>query len=159
VSVAHLGRRLASELHARHLRPKGFRKHGGTFARQRKGYVELFGIQGSSFQSGVEPWICYLNVNVRFDDVPRPPAARRTPHAWHASSRIDQLVPGAPGSYEITSANLSEVADDLGRYIEAASAALPSLLPEALELARAGRSSFLTIHRPRGSPLSGDGAT
>jgi hypothetical protein len=146
MSERKVGDALAAHLQVSVLKALGFRKSGHSFWRERIGYIELFAIQGSSWNSGAEPWLFYLNVRVRFSEIV-PLRGTTGASAYHADGRIEGIVSSAPTRFEVSSNNVAQVASDLGSLIVLASEALPSLLPVAKMRAERGLFSPLPVPR------------
>jgi len=144
MTVRKVGDELATRLHVSILKQLGFRKSRHWFWRERIGYVELFEIQGSSWNSREEPWRFYVNVYVRFTDV-GPLSGRAGANTYHANGRIERIVSSAPSKFEVSSSDLAQVAIDLGRLTILASEALPPLLPAAKAYAERGLLSPLPV--------------
>ena len=144
MTARKLGDEFARHLHVSILKKLGFRKSRHWFWRERTGYVELFEIQGSSWNSGEGPWRFYVNVYVRFADI-GPLSGVVSANPYHANGRIERIVSSAPAKFEVSSINLAQVARDLGGIIVLASEALPNLLPAAREYATRGLLSPLPV--------------
>jgi hypothetical protein len=143
VSVASLGHAFASDLHRGSMKPRGFRKSGHTFSRTLPGFVEMLQIQGSTWNSGQEPWHFYLNVMVRFPNVNVPWATGTS--AAHADGRLESIVPNAPAAFDLTQSNYQELLTLVAHLSEVASSVLPELLPPAHERALRGLYSPLPV--------------
>jgi len=78
--MSTLGDTFTSELHATHLKPRGFKKTRHTFSRSHEGYT----IQGSAWNNSSGPWTFYLNCGISFDSLPPCSPDRDFPrtHAW-----------------------------------------------------------------------------
>jgi hypothetical protein len=126
------------------MKARGFKKCGRTFSCERTGYIEMLGIQGSSWNSGDEPWIFYVNVDVRFTDLPLESAAAGA--KYHASGRLERIVGAAPPQYELTRDNLSQTVALVARLAEASSDRLPELLPVVRDRACRGFYSCIPYH-------------
>jgi hypothetical protein len=142
MSVRTLGDQLCADLHTRYLRNLGFRKHGRTFIRERDGYSEGISIQGSSWNSGGEPWEFYVNVAITLSDVPLNfgPKCR-----YHAVGRLGRLVEGAPPAFDLSRGNVATVADQLAEYISRACDAIPRTLDAVRVRAKRGLYSPLPV--------------
>jgi hypothetical protein len=126
------------ELHARHLRPMGFRKIRHRFWRGREGYVEHFVFDGSQWNSSDGPWRFHLDVGIELPDFPT-----RTP-GWgpaNARGRVSHVVSDAPDHFDLSPATSPALLLALPSLIERASAGLGNLLPRAREWARTGRNA------------------
>lgn len=126
MSVRTLGNRFASELHATSLKARGYKKSGGTFTCERDDYVEMIQIQGSDWNSGEEPWLFYINVRVRFNNLPNSFASRGS--KYDADGRLERIVVDAPSRFELTSENISDMVSYVADLTAQASAKLPELL-------------------------------
>ena len=140
-----LGAALATELHRSHLRPAGFRKKGATFSRPRQGYIELFNIQGSDWNSGEEPWRFYLNARVCFSDLGPLNGGKLTAQYFHAEGRSNRLLPGTPPHFDVSQQTVEQVARELATLILRMSEALPALLKPVRSRALAGLYSPLPL--------------
>jgi hypothetical protein len=145
MTVRSLGTALASKLHAEHLKVLGFKKSGATFSRARNGYVESLNLQGSSWNSGEEPWLFYVNIRVLFTDLPDVTEKVRN-MKYHAEGRLESIVPESPSRFELTAANLGEIVGQVSVLSQSASARLPGLL--APLRSRASRGLYAPIPLP-----------
>ena len=92
-----------SELHREYLKPKGFRKEGKTFLRDKGSHRERLHFQGSSWNGTGVRWRFYLNAGLEFPDLE--PRGRWTHFAnTHWASRIKQVVPEAPVQWDYSEA-------------------------------------------------------
>jgi hypothetical protein len=82
--MSTLGDIFTSELHATHLKPRGFKKTRHTFSRSHEGYTEHYQVQGSAWNNGSGPWTFYLNCGISFNGLPPRNPDRDFPrtHAW-----------------------------------------------------------------------------
>ncbi len=144
MSVAALGREFASDLHRRLLKPAGFRKNGATFFRHRQSYIEMYNIQGSSWNSGVEPWLFYLNVGVQLEGVPIPGGSTAM-LATHADGRNNSILPDTPSSFDLYAPSMPALSQQIFEIIERCSETLPTLLGPVLSRAQAGYRSPLPV--------------
>ena len=156
MSVRSLGTTFASRLHREYLQPLSFKKPGNTFSRVKPGYLEMFNLQGSDWNSGQEPWLFYVNVRVSFTDL----AADSLPAhltKYQADGRLNRIVE-APPSFELTAANVEELLHDVAKLIVQASNCLPGLLPPIRARAACGLFSAIphpsTWERPDAPPLA-----
>jgi hypothetical protein len=133
MSVSKLGDELGSLLHREFLKPMGFKKRGRSFFVLREEFEECYNIQGCSWNSGEEPWEFYLNVNVRFLDIPTIPGLK-----YHASGRSNGLLPGSPPSFEILKGSVSTVAAEVHDVVKSISERLSWELCDAHRRARQG---------------------
>lgn len=131
MSVSALGKQLGTCLHQEFLRKSGFRKSGATLYRDCEGYRELYTIQGSSWNSGEEPWEFYLNVGVQLPGVEFAGSKPPTLSSRHAEGRSASCV--------------EVVVTELAALIADCSAALPMLLPPVRARAAAGLWSPLPV--------------
>jgi hypothetical protein len=143
MSVKSLGDAFARELHRNILKPRGYTKVARVFQCERQGYIEYIQIQGSSWNSGEEPWEFYVNVSVLFPDIHHISFARGI--KYHGSGRLDGLVSGAPPSFDLTATNLDQLVSEIGQFISEASQRLPELLPPVLRRASEGFFSPLPV--------------
>jgi hypothetical protein len=142
MSVRTLGDQLRADLYTRHLKNLGFMKRGKTFVRERIGYSEGISIQGSSWNSGEEPWHFYVNVAITLSDVPLNVEQKCR---YHADGRLERLVNGAPPAFDLSAGNVATVADRLAEYISRACDAIPSTLDAVRVRAKRGLISPLPI--------------
>lgn len=145
MTVRDLGTKFAAQLHSECFKAAGFTKRGATFSRAQSSHVELINIQGSSWNSGEEPWIFYINIRVHFPELP---ARTNANVAYHAEGRLNRIVSGAPPQFELTRSNFGDLVAEIGSLSQAACAALPHHL--ALLRARASRGLFSPIPVPDG---------
>lgn len=143
MSVRALGTAFASELHRAALKARGFKKSGNTFCIERDGYAEILQIQGSSWNSGTEPWSFYVNVRVRFNGLPSSPVSQGLP--YDADGRIERIVPEAPHRFDLTTQNFAETVTLLSTLIEKLSIQLPNLLEPVRKRATLGLVSPLPV--------------
>jgi hypothetical protein len=143
MSVRALGDAFAQQLHRSELKLHGFTKRQRVFRRVRLDYVEAVDIQGSDWNSGVEPWVFYLNIHVYLLDVAIRDPSRMA--RYHASGRIDRLVPIAPRDFELTVANFNQLVLEIGPLINEASQKIPQLLPAVRARALQGLWSPLPV--------------
>ncbi|WP_081984828.1 DUF4304 domain-containing protein [Sphingomonas sp. 35-24ZXX] len=143
MSLRALGDAFASQLQQSELKAQGFTKRNRVFRRERVGYVEAIDIQGSSWNSGVEPWHFYIYVHVHLPDVALSNLSAIT--RYHASGRIDGLVTNAPGGFELTAANFDQLVSDVGALVNEASQKIPQLIPAVRIRACEGLSSPLPV--------------
>jgi hypothetical protein len=108
-------------------------------------------IQGGGLNSGADPWVFYVNVSVRFKNLPGSLASQGS--KYDADTRIERIVQEAPARFELTEQNFNEVVALLARLSEKASALLPDLLVPVRE--RASRGLYSSIPVP-GSCLAGE---
>ena len=127
MTVRAIGQNLVAELGAL-LKPLGFSKRRATFSRSRDGYVELFHIEGSRWNSGQEPWVFGLDAAVRLDDVPTLSGSRGLWSEAHAVGCISRIVVSAPAEFAVTQSSVGSTARQLVEVIIAASGLLPNLL-------------------------------
>lgn len=144
MSVRELGKAFASELHRAALKERGFRKSGNTFSIERNDYVEMLQIQGSSWNSGEEPWVFYINLAVCFKGIANSASARGI--KYDADARIRSIVPDAPHQFELTAVELANMVASVAALSEEASRRLPPLLEPAR--ARAARGLYTPLPLP-----------
>jgi len=142
MSVLKLGDQFCSFLHVRHMKALGFKKRGRSYCRDRDGYTECISIQGSSWNSGEEPWHFYVNVSVTLDDIPFKPDSGLK---YHADGRLERLVLTAPSAYDLMSNNFEQLADELAGYIKHACEAIPMALGKIRARAKEGFYSPLPV--------------
>ena len=142
MSVRKLGDQLCADLYARHLKNLGFRKGGRTFVRERVGYREDISIQGSSWNSGAEPWQFCVNVAITLSDVP---VNIEQKYRHHAVGRLGRLVEEAPPAFNVLAGNPAIVADQLAEYISRACDAIPGTLDAIRVRAKRGLFSPLPV--------------
>ena len=145
MSVAALGKQLASSLHQQYLKPRGFRKVGATFIRERTGYFEMYSIQGSSWNSGGEPWEFYLNVGVQLVGVPMHDGTPATRTSRHAEGRSSSILPDTPQRLEVAGSSVALASAQVADIIERCSHILPELLAPVRARAQAGFWSALPV--------------
>jgi hypothetical protein len=90
-------------------------------------------VQGSDWNSGAEPWLFYVNMRVRFIDLPA--ETTRADAKYHADGRIERIVADAPPRYDLTSDNFTETVALVASFAEMAGNRLPELLPVIRERA------------------------
>lgn len=125
MSVPKLGDQFCSYLHVRHMKALGFKKRGRSYCRDREGYTECVSIQGSSWNSGEEPWHFYVNISVAFVDVPFKPDSGLK---YHADGRLERLALTAPPAYDLMANNFEQLADELVVNIKHACEVIPKAL-------------------------------
>jgi hypothetical protein len=143
MSVKKLGDELCSLLHRTQLKSNGFKKNGRTYFRDRGDFVEHFNIQGSSWNSGEEPWHFYVNVMVALKDIVL--TFDGAPSKYHASGRLEFIISTAPGVYDLTRSNLEAIAVEIAADILAASEAIPRFLRPVRARAARGYCSPLPV--------------
>lgn len=143
MSVRELGKAFASELHRAALKERGFRKSGNTFTIERNDYVEMLQIQGSSWNSGDEPWVFYVNLAVRFKGIPNSASSRGV--SYDADARIGRIVSDAPDQFELTAVGLANLVASVAAFSEEASRRLPPLLEPARARAARGQCTPLPL--------------
>lgn len=143
MSARALGRALASELHRAALKRRGFKKFRNTFSREHDEYVEMLRLQGSGWNSGAAPWMFYVNISVRFKNLPGSLASQGS--KYDADGRIERIVQEAPARFELTGQNFNEVVALLASLSEKASALLPELLVPVRERASRGLYSSIPV--------------
>jgi hypothetical protein len=143
MSVKKLGDELCSLLHRTQLKSNGFKKNGRTYFRDQGEYVEHFNIQGSSWNSGEEPWHFYINVMVALKDIQ--PKVDGSQFKYHGDGRLESIILTAPGAYDLTRANLEATSVEIAAQILAASEAIPQLLGPVRARATRGLLSPLPV--------------
>ena len=143
MSAISLGNAFAAGLHREVLKPRGFVKAARTFTRTHDHFVEAIQIQGSSWNSGIEPWSFYINVLVSFPDIPYTKFC--VGPRYHGWSRLNMIVLEAPPVFELTASNMNDLIFEIGQLIADASKRLPSLLAPVRERASSGLLSFLPM--------------
>lgn len=120
MSAKHLGDELLVGVLAS-LGCLGFKKSARTLVRQAGAFEERYRLQGSHWNSGVEPYKFYLGISMRLTNVPLPtlqegsklpdrPEVRR----WaHSSGRQRCVDSNAPLWLEVTNGRLNETVNDL----------------------------------------------
>ena len=126
MSVIALGNAFASELHRSALKQRGFKKKARTFTCEHADYTEMLQIQGSDWNSGQVPWLFYINIRVRFNNLPSSFASRGA--KYDADGRIERIVLLAPPRFELTNENLHQMVALIAKFSVEASARLPELL-------------------------------
>jgi hypothetical protein len=144
MTVRAICKNLAGELH-QHLKPAGFSKRGATFSRKRDGYVELFHIEGSRWNSGEWPWVFYVEIAARLDGVPIDESAKGLWREAHAVGHASDLVTSAPSEFSVTEHSVNSIAEQVARLICQASTALPDFLAGIRPRAEKGLISPLPL--------------
>ncbi|WP_172205390.1 DUF4304 domain-containing protein [Niveibacterium sp. COAC-50] len=122
------------------MKAMGFKKQGRNFTRKSEGYTERVSVQGSSWNSGDEPWHFYINVAVAIDGVPL-----RETSKFHADGRLERLAPSAPAAYDLTAANLESLAIEISGYVMEACCRIPDALHDVRTRALQGWYSPLPV--------------
>jgi len=144
MTVRAIGLELIAEL-GTHLKPLGFSKRRATFSRRRDGYVELFQVEGSRWNSGQEPWVFGLKVAARLDGIPMLPESLGLWGEAHAVGCVSGIVASAPAEFSVTQSTVGSTARHLTEVVVAASGLLPSLLVSVRPRAAAGLISPLPV--------------
>ena len=140
-----LGVKFTSHLHATHLKPAGFRKIGATSVRPRTGYMEMYNIQGSDWNSAGNPWKFYLNVLVRLDDLGPLQGHRATPTYYHANARSNRIIEKSPADFSLTDRSMEAVAAGVAEIIFEITELISDMLPPVRERALTGLYSPLPV--------------
>lgn len=141
--VKSLGDIFGTSLHRAILKARGYTKVGRTFRCERQDFTEMLMIQGSSWNSGVEPWEFYIDVLVAFPDIPLRPTIRGA--NYHAKGRIDAIVADAPPSFQLRANDLDRLVVEVGQLATEASIRLPELLRPIQARARQGLFSPIPL--------------
>jgi len=126
VSGRKLADQFCSHLHVAHMKARGFKKNGRNFDLACNGYGIRISIQGSTWNSGDEPWHFYVNLSIRLNDVP--PVTDEN-IVFQASGRLEGLVPSAPEAFDLAASHLESLVRELVMYIDEAIVAVPDKLP------------------------------
>lgn len=143
MSVRKLGDEFCSLLHRTQLKAKGFKKNGRIYLRDQGAYVEYFGIQGSSWNSGEEPWQFYINVMIKFKNTAL--AIGGAEYKYHAEGRLESIHSQAPYAYDLHASNRDALTLPVAAYILAASDAIPPLLEPVKSRVARGLYSVLPV--------------
>ena len=118
----------------------GFKKQGRNYLRNSFSYIECVSIQGSSWNSGYEPWHFYVNVSVALNDIPL-----REKSKFHAGGRLEALVPEAAYAFDLTERNLESLAREISDYIKIGCSRIPDTLDNIMPRALLGLYSPLPV--------------
>jgi hypothetical protein len=107
---------LLAMLHARFMKPAGFKKNGNTFSRSYDEYAEHFNIQGSAWNSSGGPWRFYVNCAISFPDIPL-----KSPDTglwkYHAHARLGQIMKGTPSEFDVSDDTREQIVGQVGGYL------------------------------------------
>lgn len=155
MSVRELGQEVVALVWAK-LKPLGFKRKAATFFRDGPDVGERYAIDGSRWNSGVEPWVFSVSVGVFFLDVPALANAKGLWRHAHAIGSTDTVVPGTEPDFRVSRADVEAVAARVVQVILLASEALPPLWAQAYPRALQGLISPLPVPQSWGTPRPND---
>ncbi|NEX63136.1 hypothetical protein [Noviherbaspirillum galbum] len=145
MSVKYLGNELWEGVAAR-LQRHGYKKKGAVLVRQSGTLEERFHIEGSRWNSGVEPYLFRLGISMRLIDLSLPvriEGVLLTDHTevkkWgHSSGRQRCVDPDAPEWFAVTKEGLDQMIMSLTEQITRVSDVLRECEPIVREVAIQG---------------------
>ena len=105
-----------SELHARHMKARGYKKTRFTYSRDRGSYVERVRLKGSPWNSAERPWSLEVELGVEFADLPKS-SDLNFPNT-HTYSAIEHIVDVASGQYSLQHSPIAGLAGQIMDRIE-----------------------------------------